>query len=317
MSGSYAHIAIGNLASEKSKLLGIEGFPREAIDAANLHVNFLELGCISPDYPYMDLGSGDSKAWADTMHYTHTCNTVCTGAELLRGYSPGIKRDKCLAWLMGYTAHVVTDMCIHPIIELKVGQYEGHETPHRRCEMHQDVYIFRRIGTGMPQVSDHLNATVLKCSDKDDPERLDQDVETLWDQILQTVHNSQFQTDPPDMDKWHRRCYGILQKLLPTTSRFVGFARHVCDGLGFLYPTFEEVDQHEYIRNLLVPGNRHMDYGPIFDLTMKHIQKVWRDVTDFALGGSTPIAFRDEEWNLDTGKTRVAGNDKLVFWEVA
>ena len=42
---------------------------------------------------------------------------------------------------------------------------------------------------------------------------------------------------PPDLDKWHRRCYTILEKLLPTSSRMVAFARHVCDGLGLYYPT--------------------------------------------------------------------------------
>lgn len=67
MPGSYAHITSVNEASEKRRLLKIEGFPREAIDAANLHLKFLELGCISPDYPYLDIASGDSKSWADAM----------------------------------------------------------------------------------------------------------------------------------------------------------------------------------------------------------------------------------------------------------
>ena len=55
MPGSYAHITLVNEASEKRRLKGIAGFPREAVDAAGLHLNFLELGCISPDYPYLML----------------------------------------------------------------------------------------------------------------------------------------------------------------------------------------------------------------------------------------------------------------------
>jgi hypothetical protein len=131
--GSYAHITSVNEASEKKRLLRIKGFPREAIDAANLHPKFLELGCISPDYPYLHLLSKDSEAWANAMHYTHTCKAIFAGAELVRALPPGIARDKCLAWLMGYTAHVIADMCVHPVVELKVGTYEGHETPHRRA----------------------------------------------------------------------------------------------------------------------------------------------------------------------------------------
>lgn len=44
MPRSYAHITLVNEASEKRRLKGIVGFPREAIDAAGLHLNFLELG---------------------------------------------------------------------------------------------------------------------------------------------------------------------------------------------------------------------------------------------------------------------------------
>jgi hypothetical protein len=58
MPGSYAHITVVNIASEKRRLYLKKNFPREAIDAANLNVNFLELGCISPDYPYLDIASG-------------------------------------------------------------------------------------------------------------------------------------------------------------------------------------------------------------------------------------------------------------------
>ncbi|MCL5422845.1 MAG: zinc dependent phospholipase C family protein [Nitrospirae bacterium] len=321
MPGSYAHIALVNLASEKRRLNRIDGFPREATDAANLHVNFMELGCISPDYPYLDLASGDSKKWADAMHYTHTCRAIYVGAALVRRLPPGLAKDKCLAWLMGYTGHVITDMCIHPVVELKVGQYVGNETPHRRCEMHQDAYIFRRIGTGMPQVADHIRATILTCGAPDNPERLDPDVKKLWEEVLKTVYPDVFTDDPPDMNKWHQRCYMILQKLLPTSSRFVGFARHACDNLGFSYPTPDEVEMGTYIENLKVPASvgvdRRMHYDNIFDFAIERVQKVWLDVMRHALGQGDLIAFRNEEWDLDTGRNKSDEYKKLVFWEVA
>ena len=50
--------------------------------------------------------------------------------------------------------------------------------------MHQDAYIFRRIGTGMPQTADHINATIMTCGDSNNPSKLDADVKQLWESIL-------------------------------------------------------------------------------------------------------------------------------------
>jgi len=322
MPGSYAHITLVNEASEKRRLKDIAGFPHEAIDAAGYHTNFLELGSISPDYPYLDITSVDSKKWADAMHYTHTCQAVYIGAELVRALPAGIPKDKCLAWLMGYTAHVVTDMCIHPVVELKVGPYKGNETPHRRCEMHQDAYIFRRIGTGMPQTARHIRSTILTCGDQNAPERLDQDVKNLWEELLRKVHPELFADDTPDLDKWHKRCYDILEKLLPTSSRLIGFARHACNNAGLLYPTPTEIEMGEYIDNLRVPSNAgrqemHMHYDLIFDWATEQVQKVWLDVTQYALGQSHSIPLFRDEWDLDTGRNKSASAATLVFWKVA
>jgi Zinc dependent phospholipase C len=318
--GSYAHITSVNLASEKRSLSKISGFPREAIDAANLHSNFLELGSISPDYPYLDITSGDSKIWADTMHYTHTCNAIYIGAELIRALPAGVTRDKCVAWLMGFSAHVIGDMCIHPVVELKVGPYLGHETPHRRCEMHQDAYIFRRLGTGMPQVAKHIRSTILTCGAQGGSEQLDPVVKNLWEKVLTTVYPDICAADPPNLDKWHRKCYTILEKLLPTTSQLVCFARHVCDGNGLSYPPPDEIDKKEYIENLRVPSpagaDLRMHYDKIFDYTVGRIQMAWLDITRHALGQGDFISYQCHEWNLDTGRDQPDIANKLIFWEV-
>jgi len=321
MPGSYAHITLVNEASEKRRLKAIKGFPLEAIEAANLQSRFLELGSISPDYPYLDLTSGDSKDWADTMHYTHTCKAIYIGAELVRALPQGTGKKKCLSWLMGYAAHVYTDMFIHPVVELKVGTYGENATAHRKCEMHQDAYISRRLGTGMPQIADHIRASILRCHAKDDPSQLDPEVRSLWEELLQTVHPAQYADDLPEMNKWHKKCHDILQKLLPTSSNLVGFARHVCDGLGFSYPAPNEIKMDEYIENLLVPSpegkERRMHYDEIFNDAIECVQKGWLEVSLHALGQDDLLAFRDQEWNLDTGKDGADSTSRLVFWEVA
>ena len=321
MPGSYAHITSVIIASEKRRLKKISGFPPEAIYAANMHSKFLELGCISPDYPYLHILSEDSKAWADAMHYTHTCKTISVGAEIVRALPEGLAKEKCLAWLMGYTAHVIADMCVHPVVELKVGSYKGNETPHRRCEMRQDAFIFRRIGTTMPQTAYHIRATILKCGDSESPNQLDSDVKSLWKEVLETVHPELFIEDPPDIDTWHKKCYSILGKLLPTTSRFIGFARHVCDGLGFKYPTPKEIDMGEYIENLKVPApagvDKRMHYDAIFNQAIDNIQRSWLNVTRFVYDREDLTAIRGDEWDLDTGRNKSARDQRPVFWDYA
>ena len=320
MPGSYAHITMVRQASERRYLSKIPGFPNEAIKAAGLQAKFMELGCISPDYPYLDITSGDSKKWADEMHYTHTCMAIYIGTEFVRKLSSGIEKDKCLAWLMGYTAHVIGDMCIHPVVELKVGPYKDNQTNHRRCEMHQDAYIFRRLGTGMPNIAGHIRANIFQCGTLEDPGTLDRDIKNLWEALLKQVYPKLFEDDPPDINKWHRKCYNILEKLLPTSSRMVGFARHVCDGLGFSYPTPEEIED-QYLKDLIAPSpkgiKRHMDYDDIFDWTIGCVREVWLKVARYALDLGEDINFRNEEWNLDTGRNELDQQAKIVFWGVA
>jgi len=37
----------------------------------------------------------------------------------------------------------------------------------------------------------------------------------------------------------------------------------------------------------------------------------------YVTGQTDHILFRDDEWNLDTGRNELALQGKLVFWEVA
>ena len=319
MPGSYAHLTMVGIARTRSELNSIEGFPREAIDVAGAYLKFLELGAVSPDYPYLDVTSEKAKKWADAMHYTHTGDTVYTAATMVKNLSSGEDKDKCLAWLMGFAAHVVGDMCVHPVVYLKVGSYDDNATAHRRCEMHQDAFIFPRLGLGMPQTSAHMKSTIMKCGTDKKPRGIDPAVKELWENLLHGIHPELFTSDPPDIDKWHDRCYTILEKLLPTSSRLIPFARHVCDGQGLVYPETDKVDM-EYIKDLRVPtaegSDQRKDYDDIFDFTIQRIRKAWRDVARHALGIEDLLSFRGGEWNLDTGRD-VAAADKLVFWEVA
>jgi hypothetical protein len=59
-----------------------------------------------------------------------------------------------------------------------------------------------------------------------------------------------------------------------------------------------------------------MKYDDVFDFAIERVQQEWVEVAHYALGLADQISFRNDEWDLDTGRNKLAGN-KLVFWEVA
>lgn len=133
MPGAYAHITLVNMLREPKRLESIKSFPTDAISAILDYFKFCELGAVSPDYPYLALGDSNAKKWADEMHYTRTGSMIHAGVRLLKNMQGESKR-KGLAWLLGYSAHVATDVTIHPVVELKVGDYDNHKTGSERSQ---------------------------------------------------------------------------------------------------------------------------------------------------------------------------------------
>jgi Zinc dependent phospholipase C len=184
--GAYAHITLVNEVREPQRLERIPGFPRKSIPAILKYFKFCELGAVSPDYPYLAIGDVGAQRWADTMHYTRTGDVIHAGIKRLQGMGKKT-REKGLAWLLGFTAHVTTDVTIHPVVEMKVGQYKGNEKKHRICEMHQDAYIFQRLNLGGVGISEHLDSGIASCRDIADPDLLDRNIVSLWIGMLQDV----------------------------------------------------------------------------------------------------------------------------------
>src|SRR6185369_8201963 len=131
MPGAFAHITLANLM--KKRLDDIFGSSIEAITSVLDYFKFCELGAVSPDYPYLAVGDSDAAKWADEMHYTRTGEMIKSGIKYIK-LLEGEPKRKCLAWLLGYSAHVVTDVTIHPIVQLKVGDYAENKKQHRVCE---------------------------------------------------------------------------------------------------------------------------------------------------------------------------------------
>ncbi|MEI8634051.1 zinc dependent phospholipase C family protein [Vibrio sp. PP-XX7] len=113
---------------------------------------YVEMGSVSPDFPYLNFSylsitESNQADWANRMHYEQVGELL---RRMIRHVSAlrGEPQDRTFAWLSGFLAHVIMDITIHPIIELKVGDYRQNKQQHRLCEMHQDAYVWQRMGLG-------------------------------------------------------------------------------------------------------------------------------------------------------------------------
>ena len=115
MAGAYAHLTVVNHAQKLA---------RNALRSADvkfslaMNLRYLELGAVSPDYPYLAAGQA---AWADQMHCTNTSSLLRSGVRHLQQLD-GLARERATGWLFGFASHMTTDMTVHPVVEKLVGQ---------------------------------------------------------------------------------------------------------------------------------------------------------------------------------------------------
>lgn len=311
MAGAYAHLTVVNKAF-KEKILEELGLSNNALIALSDCSSFVELGSVSPDYPYLAI-SAKHKKWADLMHLEmKTKSFIFKGIEEVKAINDKEDKRRAFAWLCGLAAHIVTDVVIHPVVELKVGPYEGHEAAHRNCEMHQDVYIYKKI-TGYGEIfeTEQLSLFGKECSDNGDTNKLNKTISLLWGKMLEVLSKEEYLVNKPEFDTWHSRFHSLVSKI-EETQNFPTISRHVI-GLeaGAIYPKFEEVNKKEFIENLKVPGNKIMHYDDIFSKAVFQVQQTWK-VLDEAIfkNGITHLEYFSD-WNLDNGRT---SSGKLEYW---
>ena len=310
MPGAYAHITLVNIARETRRLDGVAGFPKDAILALQRHLPFCELGAVSPDYPYLAIANAQAKRWADAMHYSNTGARIRIGvAEVQR--LTGADRLKAFAWLAGYAAHMITDVTIHPVVELKVGPYEQNQTAHRVCEMHQDAHVYRRLGLGPIGMAEHLDSGIGKCNGPRGADQLDPLIASLWKAMLEQSEPPAPDSDGPDVDLWHCSFVNAVDKI-EEGGRLFPLARHVAVNCGLTYPDEARIDQ-QYIAALNTPEGEQT-YDQIFDRAVKNVIAAWRVLAGAVFLNETEYTSEFGNWNFDTGKDE-AGT--LVFWRAA
>lgn len=302
MAGAYAHITVVN---HSQKLARKTAMSSEVKYALSKHLKYAELGAVSPDYPYLAVGQ---SSWADNMHYQNTSLLLKSGINKIIELD-GINREKAISWLFGFAGHMATDMTIHPIVEKMVGPYKGNESAHRKCEMHQDSYIFQKMDLGDVGVTEHLKSGIASCNDPDDKDKLDTAISSVWLTMLKEAYSDKPWEIMPRPDKWHQGFTGLL-KALTTTNRLFPFSRHVATNYNLTYPEVSEIDQ-KYIMQLGTP-EENMNYDAVFDLACRNVISVWAGL-DLAISKKSNL-FLDNlvNWNLDSGKT--VANNKYVFW---
>lgn len=291
MPGSYAHMIAVNLAGDRKSMTEY-GFPLEAINWMAKFKKYAELGAVSPDLPYL----AGAKKWADLMHYTQTGMMIDVGLRKLCEL-PKDSRGREYAWLLGYAAHVVADVTIHPVVFLKVGPYEENSADHRWCEINQDVHIYRRMNLG--EVNAFLKSGIRAC--KVEAQQPSPGIAAFWGSVLNEVHPEPFAADPPDIAKWHER-FGFFLDKADSGPDMPAFSRHAINHLSpSFYPKLDEVEA-EFVKGLKVPGGQRKDYDEIFDEALSNIKSMWLKIA-LAVEANDPDAdLLTCAWNLDTGE---------------
>jgi hypothetical protein len=312
MAGPYAHITLLHELMRPGMLESILPPSSECHNAIVDYFPYAVLGSVSPDYPNLARDNSAAPKWADAMHFTQACEMISSGIKRVRR-AKSITRNKQVAWLLGYCAHVATDVTIHPIVQAKVGAYAENQRQHRICEMNQDSYIYRRMNLGEIGVSDNFALTVARCSDSNDRTHLDRDIITLWHGMLKDVHPDLFVAHPPGSALWHREFVAKASDCRAGEVRLFPLAGVISARIKLPYPSYDTIDK-QFIDELVVPTTQpyHLSYDDIFDRASSNVAKVWRLVERSISCDDQTQPLMIDNWNLDNGLDE---RSRLVFWD--
>ena len=304
MPGAFAHITAVNLASEGKTLKNLN-ISNKAKFIISQNIEFIELGCVSPDYPYLKIGDKEQNEWADKMHYSNVGVFIRKAIALIKELD-GIEKEKTFAWLCGYVGHVIADITIHPVVQLKVGPYRENAKEHRICEMNQDTYIWERLNLGEQGLADRVKANIGSCVETSDPSKVDVAISQLWLSCLTSTFPDEVKKCKPEIDEWHKGFQFVVDNV-EEGYRLFPFARHLAAKAGIVYPSREDVDMG-YIKSLETPKGSK-DYDEVFDLAVSNICLYWEYLSNAIFSEADDSMFLN--WDLDTG---LSDSNELTAW---
>lgn len=315
MPGTFAHLTLVDTLCVGKTLEAIDTLDDPVIQALLEYINYCGLGAVSPDYPYLSLGDYSAEGWANGMHYYHSADFVQRAVSLLAGrdyHDPATQ--KAIAWLFGFVAHIVADVSMHPVINLIVGPYEQNKKEHRRCEAHQDAYIFTTMDLGDINKADYItNCGIASCSVG---RKLDDTIAGLWDDCLKTIpigpdvrKGIHGPTRAPNIDDWNARFVATIEEVSDALPHLPLLCRIFDHLLGIGYPEPGELDWR-YIRNLPTPGGATKDYEELFWWMQGNTQRAWRNLGEALHGGSASLLSLANA-DLDTGEDP---SGQSIYW---
>jgi hypothetical protein len=252
--------------------------------------HFVIMGAAGPDYPYLtDILTTSilqvSHTWANRMHYENTLKFIQGGVKSL--YAMDKNTDTfCirLAWFCGFVSHVLADAYVHPVVNSIVrGTYIFTHQEHGRCELIQDVYIFKKL-TDEDIVSSNPREGKFgylhflnECSDPEDEEksRIHPEIRAFWKELLEASHpDAKEYFDSILPDRWHYNYKGRVNFIADPGAIF----RHVIGLTGREYMRESEIpagEREKYIDKIRLPNGEKSDYNAVFNKALELIANTW------------------------------------------
>jgi hypothetical protein len=279
--------------------------------------NFVVMGAAGPDYPYLtDILTTSilpiSHTWANRMHYEKTLSFIQEGVKRLAGMD---KKEELfsinLAWFCGFVSHVLADSLMHPVINLIIGgPYIFTHEEHGKCELIQDIYIFKKITDedivdANPRGGNLGYLKILEeCSDPADKDntRIHPAIRGFWKELLEAAHplaKEYFGSITPDI--WH---YNYLSRVNFIADPGAIF-RHVVGLTGRDYKRVAEIlpaEKNKYIDKIRLPSGETANYEKLFKKAVSLIVDKWLNLfEDIETRNLDRVTRYIKDWNLDTG----------------
>lgn len=319
MAGPFAHLmTVDSIVRTTPDLLDEYGATVRFV--LEKHLNFCELGAVSPDLPSIDFLHPGSKYWANIMHYWKTADVLRKGVSWFAGKDLADPSDqKALAWLFGYAAHVVTDLTVHPVLVASGFPYAEKPFDHRLCEVNQDAYIFRKLkGTDPETVAFIENCGISSCNDPSGDGKVFPAVRALWLYCLADIDLAQVHMKegaitpnvPPTPDAWFSTYTTREAEFLEHHGGFILFLRGLVDAEALSLPPIDKVDVDKYISNLKTASLTPTDYDTVFASAVENVRRTWRELSA-AFEARNQTLFTLNNADMDTGC--IDGSDAQVF----
>jgi hypothetical protein len=312
MAGQFAHISLVDTVCTPEGLDSVANLIPSVRSALENNRPFCRLGAVSPDCPSV-VGATDATGWSGVMHYVRPAEFIRYAIpRILQMSFNTVEARACIAWIFGYTAHLVADYTIHPIVAELVGPYSDkkNRAAHRRCELDQDADIFFKLTGKEILNTDVLDFTRLaQCGVRGNTHKLSPPIADLWAFCLQQYPREETRdyvrlpSKSLNPNVWFATYVNVMDHFATKDSALVRW-------LGCAYRKSDAVDR-SFIESLPVPGSSStIRYQDLFEKTRHNLIRAWSELAQaFKRDDASLFGLRNA--NLDTGRDEAG---QYIYW---